>query len=241
MDDAREAGCTPVYADWCASYSLDAAGRPITSANGSWRDGEVVRDPVLRNCILAQASIRYPELAYIRPVRGADDPPCKSCGGTGKLQVAADVICPCGGLGWVPVGAPQADETAKLASDAARALGLTLVSSDFCEDYALDPEGNPVKAMWADWRNAERVHDPVLRNRILVEASVRCPEWAHVRPVRGDGDKTCLSCDGDPTPSGWAMCYCGGLGWLPAGAPQAPGAAVRSARRQTAEARDRKV
>ncbi|HWZ59041.1 MAG TPA: hypothetical protein VNW46_08715 [Gemmatimonadaceae bacterium] len=124
-DVARAAGYTPVFADWCFHYALDADGVPIVSVDGTWRDGRVVRNPIWRNKILAQAS------------------------------------------------APQASEEKRLADAAARALGFTLVSSDFCTDYALDAEGNPVEAMWGDWRNSEPVHDPVVRDEILALAKTQ--------------------------------------------------------------------
>jgi hypothetical protein len=173
-DVARAAGYTPVFADWCFQYALDVAGQPIVSVDGSWRDGRVVRNPIWRNIILARASALHTELAHVRPVRGAEDPGCQSCKGTGVPLAGYDVICYCGGLGWLPSGAPQASEEKRVADAAARALGFTPVSTDdFCEDYALDAEGNPIKTMWADWRNSERVRDPVERDRILELARVQ--------------------------------------------------------------------
>lgn len=50
--------------------------------------------------------MKYPELKLLipqRPVDALECPECEGSGGFGHLDPAVrDVICSCGGLGWVP-------------------------------------------------------------------------------------------------------------------------------------------
>ena len=58
---------------------------------------------------LAIASRRYPALAPFCPQRPHDAVSCKSCDGHGRIPGAPDnIICECGGLGWLPPGLERA-------------------------------------------------------------------------------------------------------------------------------------
>ncbi len=61
------------------------------------------------------------------------------------------------------------------------------------------------------------------RNTVYYLASKKYPELNHLNPVRQDTDRTCPFCDGsgivDDIPDSIrnnVLCYCGGLGWIPA-------------------------
>jgi hypothetical protein len=82
----------------------------------------------------------------------------------------------------------------------------------FSEDYLVDP--------------VELITDPRLRAITLYEASRRYPELQHLKPVRAAEDRTCPGCQGTGQVPGIApemqakiVCWCGGLGWVPAGTP----------------------
>lgn len=64
-------------------------------------------DPVRRNLALVQGSKIYPELKQIIPPKPIRARVCPDCNGTGILPIAAlpqfkNVICRCGGIGWLP-------------------------------------------------------------------------------------------------------------------------------------------
>ncbi|CAN5856250.1 hypothetical protein BH20ACI4_BH20ACI4_24210 [soil metagenome] len=60
------------------------------------------------NGILNQGIKKYPELKELMPIRSANDIDCPSCNGTGidpiakELNLIDNIICWCGGLGWIP-------------------------------------------------------------------------------------------------------------------------------------------
>jgi hypothetical protein len=101
-------GLLPVYSDWECCYALTSDADVVYSADVQWPDPMRLTNERHRFVVLAQATDRYSELAYLRPVRRPNDPTCTSCGGTGQVDVPkgseGKFICECGGLGWYPAG-----------------------------------------------------------------------------------------------------------------------------------------
>ena len=97
----------PLVNDFMGCWALDMNGRLVFFA---WEAPEQVEpvsedpaDAVGANAALAVGSVRFPALAAIRPVRPADAVRCTTCDGTGRLvDVPENVVCACGGLGWLP-------------------------------------------------------------------------------------------------------------------------------------------
>src|SRR6266481_8139141 len=51
----------------------------------------------------AEGGRRFPTISGLAPVRDASARVCASCGGSGKLaSVPENIVCECGGVGWVP-------------------------------------------------------------------------------------------------------------------------------------------
>lgn len=100
----------PVSSDWVVCYALTSDGAPVSSDGNDWGHAVTVTDPRQRNAILAQAAIRFPELAHLRPHRRATDVDCPTCNGKGGFPKYPALICECGNLGWVP-GASQRTES----------------------------------------------------------------------------------------------------------------------------------
>lgn len=97
----------PLFNDFIGCWALDMTGRLVFFA---WEAPEALEpvsdtpiDAIGANAALALGSVRFPALAAIRPVRPADAVPCTACDGTGRLTGVPDnVVCACGGLGWLP-------------------------------------------------------------------------------------------------------------------------------------------
>jgi len=97
-------GILPVFSDWETGYGLNANGEVLGSPDDVWARAGIVTDPVQRNAVMAQASIHFPELAYLRPERQPGDPDCTTCHGVGGFPQYPTMTCVCGNLGWVPAG-----------------------------------------------------------------------------------------------------------------------------------------
>jgi len=74
----------------------------------SWESHDVPKDEGderIRNAVLFQANIRYPELELELPTKNESDQTCPYCGGSGRApysETIDNLVCYCGGLGWVP-------------------------------------------------------------------------------------------------------------------------------------------
>jgi hypothetical protein len=78
----------------------------------AWTNPAIVEEPSIRFAALGVAVCRHPELAGVRPVQQQGDPTCPTCGGRGypaqlPPHLRYFVVCPCGGLGWVPAALAQ--------------------------------------------------------------------------------------------------------------------------------------
>ena len=106
-EEAVRVHLLPIFSDWESYYALTEDAEPVY-VNDSWSSPQRFNNRRWQHIVLAQAALRYPELASLRPIRNPDDPPCPSCGGTGRVRVGEttleSMICECGGLGWIPKG-----------------------------------------------------------------------------------------------------------------------------------------
>jgi len=91
--------------------------------------------------------------------------------------------------------------------------------------YALRPSGEVVSFVW-DEESVQNELDPRVRNIAYSSGAKRYPELAAFVPQRTSTARICETCDGTGQPSQLPqhlresiVCYCGGLGWLPAGTP----------------------
>jgi hypothetical protein len=87
---------------------------------------------------------------------------------------------------------------------------------------ALTPNGEVIMFSWDDPTGVQTVHDAVIRNLALFQASKRYPELQSLAPSRPPDAHECSYCRGTGYPSALensgtenVVCHCGGLGWLP--------------------------
>ena len=68
---------------------------------------QIERDERIRNLVFFQAAKKFPELEALAPSRPTAARDCEFCHGTGAvlglaIELSKDVLCFCGGLGWLP-------------------------------------------------------------------------------------------------------------------------------------------
>lgn len=97
----------PIVLDMGGVMALRSSGEVVSF---SWDEPDRLKiegDVRVRNLVFFQAAIKFPELKPLVPDRPADVRECESCRGTGIVtglpnNLVTDVICYCGGLGWLP-------------------------------------------------------------------------------------------------------------------------------------------
>jgi hypothetical protein len=97
----------PLFNDFVDCWALDMTGRLVFFPWDAPEELQPVSDDPVdttgAHAALAYGSVRFPALKMIRPVRPADAVPCTACDGTGRLSgVPQNIVCACGGLGWLP-------------------------------------------------------------------------------------------------------------------------------------------
>lgn len=98
------ANVLPLYPSGLGWYGINLQGEVV------FTDGEeplrvlVEENAVLIHVALFQGGRRFPELNELAPVRKANDLTCPECRGSGvhPLAESLDVLCLCGGSGWIP-------------------------------------------------------------------------------------------------------------------------------------------
>jgi hypothetical protein len=106
---ARQWQLVPLFVDWSGFLGIDCTGQICSVAMNSATEPRFVTDPRMSRIAQASGAESFPELAFLRPVRPLNSENCPSCGGTGKAPMGGDpdagnVVCYCGGLGWLLPG-----------------------------------------------------------------------------------------------------------------------------------------
>ena len=104
---AAELRALPILLDMGGCYWLRSDGEIFSSIWDEPRELRVEGEERIRNLVLFQAVRKFPELEPLMPKRPATAQDCDFCRGTGIVnelppELAKDVLCFCGGLGWLP-------------------------------------------------------------------------------------------------------------------------------------------
>ena len=100
----------PLYSAWLETYGIlvDGSLRKF-SADGEHSEYEGLREleswQALAHTLLSGAK-RYSALAGLVPTRPSSAEACEQCSGRGHFESHPNVVCNCGGLGWLPADAP---------------------------------------------------------------------------------------------------------------------------------------
>ena len=107
-DAAARHHVLPLMDDFMGCWALTMSGELAFVPHEDPDVLDLVRDhpteAIGTHVALAQGSRRYPALVSIRPRRPSDAIPCTNCDGSGHIRGTPDnIICMCGGLGWLPL------------------------------------------------------------------------------------------------------------------------------------------
>jgi hypothetical protein len=115
---AARASILPVVMDMGGCYALRMNGEVVSFTWDEPTDLTVESKPLHRRMVFYQGSLKYPALSPLVPSCPPEGITCVACNGSGTIQgllpeLAARVICSCGGLGWVltdETDSPEPDE-----------------------------------------------------------------------------------------------------------------------------------
>jgi hypothetical protein len=103
-------GALPLCSDMGGCTALRPDGEIVSFAWDAPHGLKIEDDLRMRNAALYQGSSKYPELAVLVPARPPTARDCPHCGGSGAPLLALpagaeNIVCFCGGLGWIPLEA----------------------------------------------------------------------------------------------------------------------------------------
>lgn len=107
----REHVFLPVHVGWVAALGIRPDGTVVRWEHED-RPGEAPRaeaNPYWQRFVVAEGARKYPALGVLVPARPDHARDCSACGGTGELARTNDgveLLCQCGGLGWLLDGEP---------------------------------------------------------------------------------------------------------------------------------------
>jgi hypothetical protein len=98
----------PLYVGWIAVLGIRPDGSFVRwDCEG---DNDTVRplaSSYWQRMAICQGVKKYPELRALLTERPPSAQTCDACGGSGQLSGAPQVICRCGGTGWLIPGEPR--------------------------------------------------------------------------------------------------------------------------------------
>ena len=97
-------GALPLYVGWTESAGIQPDGTLVRwSTEHEWAGARELDDRTWVNLALVQGADRYPPLRRLIPSRPKSARTCTACNGAGRFPQKPDIICECGGVGWIAV------------------------------------------------------------------------------------------------------------------------------------------
>jgi hypothetical protein len=92
----------PLYVGWTETAGIQPDGTLVRwSTEGEWPGVRELKEKTWVNLALVQGAARYPELKRLIPSRPDSAVTCDACKGVGRFPPMPEIICECGGVGWV--------------------------------------------------------------------------------------------------------------------------------------------
>ena len=92
----------PLHVGWVAVLGIRPDGSLVRWDHEDDREAvKPLADAYWQRMAICQGMRKYPELGTLIPQRPASAQACEDCGGTGQVRGAPQVICQCGGIGWI--------------------------------------------------------------------------------------------------------------------------------------------
>lgn len=113
-DFAAQKNLLPVLYDWSGVFTINSNSdiiafdfKDLDPPKLDLEHPKFITDPRIRNMAIFQGSKKYFELGKLIPEKPVDAQICPHCQGTGIESTSAkmkvqNIICYCGGLGWIP-------------------------------------------------------------------------------------------------------------------------------------------
>jgi hypothetical protein len=100
LPHVREHGALPLYVGWTETAGIRPDGTLIRWSTEDWPGAFELGD-LWKTVALVKGSERFPLLRRLIPPRSQDARECESCKGSGRFPLHPDIVCQCGGVGWV--------------------------------------------------------------------------------------------------------------------------------------------
>jgi|SRR6478609_7241788 len=103
-----EFGALPVYMGWTETFGIRPDGALVRWSTESEYIGILpITAHIDANLTLVSAARRFPDLRHLVPSRPPHATTCATCGGSGDPAIpGCDLICSCGGTGWLVPDVP---------------------------------------------------------------------------------------------------------------------------------------
>ena len=96
----REHRALPLYVGWTETAAIRSDGELVRWSTEDW-PGSFEPSDTWEKVALVKGAERYPVLRRLIPARPADARDCEMCKGTGRFPQQPEIVCRCGGVGWV--------------------------------------------------------------------------------------------------------------------------------------------
>jgi hypothetical protein len=98
----RAHGALPLYVGWTETAAIRPNGEMVRwSTEGDWPGARELSERIWVTTALVRGAERYPQLWRLVPSRPEGAHTCEACGGTGRFPPRSEIICQCGGVGWI--------------------------------------------------------------------------------------------------------------------------------------------
>jgi len=97
----------PLYVGWVATLGIRPDGSFVRWTHDDGGSVEPLDDAFWQRMAICQGVKKYPELRSLLPERPSRAETCSVCDGAGERAGAPQIICECGGAGWVIPNEPR--------------------------------------------------------------------------------------------------------------------------------------